>query len=91
MTVKSSISLSPEQHAFARSQVKDGRFPSVSAVVQHGLELLRQKSESEMAERAALKALLEERAKGAFIDVATMRRRLGDMTTARRRADPDAS
>lgn len=90
MTVKSSISLSSEQHAFARAQVRDGRFPSVSAVVQHGLELLRQKSEDEMAERAALKALLEERARGAFIDAATMRSRLDGMTKARRRADRDA-
>lgn len=90
MTVKSSISLSAEQHAFARAQVKDGSFPSVSAVVQHGLELLRQKSEGERAERAALKALLEERAKGAFIDAATMRSRLDSFTAARRRADRDA-
>ncbi|WP_423210693.1 ribbon-helix-helix domain-containing protein [Paracoccus yeei] len=40
MTVKSSISLSDEHHAFARAQVQDGRFSSVSAVVQHGLDLL---------------------------------------------------
>ncbi len=90
MTVKSSISLSAEQHAFARAQVRDGRFASVSAVVQHGLELLREKSEGEMTERAALKALLEERARGAFVDVATMRSRLDHMIAARRRADRDA-
>ncbi|MDQ1902845.1 type II toxin-antitoxin system ParD family antitoxin [Paracoccus sp. WLY502] len=90
MTVKSSISLSAEQHAFARAQVRQGRFPSVSAVVQHGLELLREKSEGEMADRAALKALLEERARGAFVDVATMRSRLKDMTRARRRTDRNA-
>ena len=90
MTVKSSISLSTEQHAFARAQVRQGRFPSVSAVVQHGLELLREKSEGEMADRAALKALLEERARGAFVDAATMRSRLEDMTRARRRTDRNA-
>lgn len=90
MTVKSSISLSAEQHAFARAQVRDGRFPSVSAVVQHGLELLRQKSEGEVAERAALKALLEERARGVFVDAATIRGRFGSMTAAYRRADRNA-
>ena len=57
MTVKSSISLSDEHHAFARAQVQDGRFSSVSAVVQHGLDLLRQKAEDERLERAALRAL----------------------------------
>ena len=76
MTVKSSISLSDEHHAFARAQVHEGRFPSVSAVVQHGLDLLRQKSENEVLERAALKVLLEERRSGPFIGAGTMRERV---------------
>ena len=53
MTVKSSISLSDEHHAFARAQVQDGRFASVSAVVQHGLDLLRQRAEAEQLTAAA--------------------------------------
>lgn len=76
MTVKSSISLSDEHHAFARAQVQDGRFTSVSAVVQHGLDLLRQKAEDERLERAALKALLEERLSGPFLSADEMRHRL---------------
>ncbi|MDX5356290.1 MAG: type II toxin-antitoxin system ParD family antitoxin [Rhodobacterales bacterium] len=76
MTVKSSISLSDEHHAFARAQVQDGRFASVSAVVQHGLDLLRQKAEDDRLERAALKALLEERLSGPFIPAEEMRSRL---------------
>ncbi|MGA0541915.1 ribbon-helix-helix domain-containing protein [Neotabrizicola sp. VNH66] len=83
MTVKSSISLSDEHHAFARAQVQDGRFASVSAVVQHGLDLLRQKAEDERLERAALKALLEERLAGPFVSTDEMRRRVGALAAAR--------
>ncbi len=83
MTVKSSISLSDEHHAFARAQVEDGRFASVSAVVQHGLDLLRQKAEDERLERAALKALLEERLAGPFVTADEMRRRVGVLAAAR--------
>ncbi|AGT11507.1 ribbon-helix-helix domain-containing protein [Paracoccus aminophilus] len=89
MTVKSSISLSDEHHAFARAQVQDGRFTSVSAVVQHGLDLLRQKAEDERLERAALRALLEERLAGPFISNDEMRRRIG-VFAASRSGDPAA-
>lgn len=85
MTVKSSISLSDEHHAFARAQVQDGRFASVSAVVQHGLDLLRQKSEDERLERAALTALLEARVGGPFVSADEMRQRIGAMAAARHR------
>ena len=83
MTVKSSISLSDEHHAFARAQVQDGRFSSVSAVVQHGLDLLRQKTEDERLERAALRALLEERKHGVFVPADDMQRRVAAMVAAR--------
>ena len=33
MAIKSSISLADEQHAFARSLVEAGRYPSLSAVL----------------------------------------------------------
>lgn len=84
MTVKSSISLSDEHHAFARAQVRDGRFASVSAVVQHGLDLLRQKAEDERLDRAALRALLEDRQKGTFVSAEEMRQRIAALGTARR-------
>lgn len=88
MTVKSSISLSDEHHAFARAQVQDGRFASVSAVVQHGLDLLRQRAEAEQLDQAALKALLQERLSGPSLDAEEMRRRVGLMvaSTPRTRA-----
>lgn len=73
MTVKSSISLRDDQHAFAKALVEDGRFPSVSAVVQQGLDLLRQQDEDARLERAALRQLLLQRAGGPFVSSADLR------------------
>ena len=42
MVIKSSVSLRDDQHAFAKALVVAGRFPSVSAVLQQGLDLLQQ-------------------------------------------------
>jgi len=75
MTVKSSISLTDSQAAFARGLVEDGRASSLSAVVQQGLDLLRQKQDTEQADTEALKVLLNERAQGAFVDSEDFRHR----------------
>jgi antitoxin ParD1/3/4 len=47
--------------------------------VQHSIEALRQKDESERADTEALKALLEERAKGPFVGVEAFRERTDKM------------
>ena len=83
MTIKSSISLRDDQHAFARALVEGGRFPSVSAVVQQGLDLLRQQDADAQADRAALRALLTERAAGPFISGGDLRARLATSRSAR--------
>lgn len=67
MTVKTSISLTDQQSAFAKSLVDEGRYASVSAVLQRALEMLRSEVEDERAYREGLKALLEERRKGPFL------------------------
>ena len=67
MTVKTSISLTDSQEMFARELVERGRYPSLSAVIQHGLELLRAEREAQEAETAALRVLLEERERGKFV------------------------
>lgn len=82
MTIKSSISLRDDQHAFAKALVEGGRFPSVSAVVQQGLDLLRQQDADAQADRAALRALLAERASGDFISGDTLRGRLAARRSA---------
>lgn len=76
MTIKSSISLRDDQHAFAKALVEDGRFSSVSAVVQQGLEFLRQQDADAQADQVALRALLAERAAGPFVSGDELRVRL---------------
>lgn len=67
MTVKMAISLTDEQHAYARSLVADGQFASVSAVLKHGLELLRQRADSHVARSTALQALIDDRRAGSSL------------------------
>ena len=67
MTVKTSISLTDQQAAFARKLVEEGRYSSLSAVAQQGLELLRRQDEADAAELRAFRDLLNERAKGPFV------------------------
>jgi len=62
----------------------DSRYPSLSAVLQHGLELLRSERELEEAELAALRALLKTRRAGEFISVAKGRERTQRMIRAKK-------
>jgi antitoxin ParD1/3/4 len=84
MTVKSSISLNDEQHAFARTLVEAGRFPSVSAVLQQGVDLLRRQMEDEALERAALADVMAQRRSGAFVTGDEMESRLLGMMDKKR-------
>ena len=67
MAIKASVPISERQYDFASSLVTDGRYPSVSAVVRQGLDLLKHKIEAEEVETEALKALLRNRMDGPFI------------------------
>ncbi|MDO1584982.1 type II toxin-antitoxin system ParD family antitoxin [Rhizobium oryzicola] len=86
MTVKTSVSISDQQDAFARRLVEEGRYSSVSAVVQQGLELLREQTEMKEAELAALKALLDERRKGPFLTMEESKQQIREMI-ARKKAE----
>lgn len=86
MSVKASVSISDQQDSFARQLVDDGRFSSLSAVVQRGIELLRQETELHDAELAVLKALLEERSKGPFISQEEGEKRTAAMIAAKKAA-----
>ncbi|MFM7607729.1 MAG: type II toxin-antitoxin system ParD family antitoxin [Alphaproteobacteria bacterium] len=86
MTMKSSISLADEQHAFAKTLVDAGRFPSMSAVLQQGVELLRQQIEAEALERAALAEVLQQRRAGRFISGDKMDERIAAMLARKRQA-----
>jgi antitoxin ParD1/3/4 len=69
MSVKASVSISHSQDAYARELVNKGSYASLSAVVQRGIELVKADTELREAETAALRALLKERAVGAFADM----------------------
>ncbi|MGV3553524.1 ribbon-helix-helix domain-containing protein [Rhizobium sp.] len=84
MVVKTSVSISEQQDVFARKLVEDGRFSSVSAVIQHGLELLRERTEEKEAELAALRALVSRRMEGDFVTMEENRRRTEDVIAARK-------
>ncbi|MDE0446402.1 MAG: type II toxin-antitoxin system ParD family antitoxin [Spirochaetaceae bacterium] len=86
MAVKSSISLTDEQHAFARALVEAGRYSSLSAVLQQGVDLLRQRVDAEELETEALRELLSRRRKDERISAERMDTRLGCMFADKRRA-----
>ncbi|WP_448207642.1 ribbon-helix-helix domain-containing protein [Azospirillum sp. sgz302134] len=69
MTVKTSISLTDEQEAYARGLIETGQYPSLSAVLQRGLDMLRRDNEKRDAEVDALRILIDQRRAGAFIDL----------------------
>jgi antitoxin ParD1/3/4 len=86
MSVKASVSFTAQQAAFARQLVEEGRYPSLSAVVQRGLELLRAETEAREAELAALRALLAARAGDETVGVGEGREATEAMIVAKRRA-----
>ncbi|MDP6343357.1 MAG: type II toxin-antitoxin system ParD family antitoxin [Alphaproteobacteria bacterium] len=85
MTVKSSISLTDQQDAFARTLVREGRYASVSAVIQQGLDLLRRQTEAEHAETEALRVLVEQRRAGGFLTTDQAKDRVDRMLERKRR------
>lgn len=89
MTYKTSISLTDEQEAFARRLVEAGRYSSLSAVLQQGLEMLRRDTERHEAEVEALRALIEERRKGPFIDIDTFEAEYKARRDRRQQAEHD--
>lgn len=86
MAVKSSISLTNSQDIFARTLVEQGRYPSVSAVLQQGLELLRLRTEGEELEVAALRKLIGARQEGEFVGSTTMAGKVAAIVAKKRRA-----
>jgi antitoxin ParD1/3/4 len=86
MSVKASVSISEQQDGFARKLVEEGRYSSLSAVVQRGLELLREETELKDAELTALRALLDRRAEGKFVTMEESHRRVEAMIEAKRKS-----
>lgn len=90
--VKHSITLTDEQHAFAKTLVDTGRYASVSAVIQQGIEDLRQRFAVADLDRRALYEILSRRRAGEFVGAEEMDERLRRMLAGKRPAtvsDPD--
>jgi len=85
MTVKSSISLTDEQASFARTLVEQGRYASMSAVLQQGLELLRLKTQTEDLKIEVLQRLIADRRAGPVISAEEMDRRIDQLIERKRR------
>jgi antitoxin ParD1/3/4 len=58
----------------------------MSAVMQHGVELLRQQLETDAMERAALAELLKQRRAGGFVSGDKMDERIAEMLARKRQA-----
>lgn len=85
MGIKSSISLTEQQDAFARSLVESGQYSSLSSDLKQGLELLRQKTELESLEMQALRELIRQRINGPAVSAAEMGNRVDAMIERKRR------
>jgi antitoxin ParD1/3/4 len=86
MTVKTSILLTDDQHAFAKRLVESRRFRSLSAVLQQGIALVREKMEHEAVELDALSQILGNRRSGSFLPGTKLDSRLSRMIAKKRRA-----
>lgn len=69
MSVKASVSITEQQNAFARDLVAKGRYASISAVVQQGIEMLREETVTADLDNDALRNLLMRRLDGPFISM----------------------
>lgn len=76
MTVKPTVSLTDQSHAFIKSLVESGRFASVSAAIQYGILLLEREEAEHQARLDAIAADLDRRACGQFLSMDEMSARL---------------
>lgn len=83
MTVKPTVSLTDRAHEFARALVAEGRFASVSAVIQYGLQLVEREQQEHQARLEAIRSDLERRAAQPSISTEEVDERLADWRAGR--------
>lgn len=88
MTVKPTISLTDRAHEFARSLVENGKFASLSAVVQHGLQLIQREEAEHQARLEAIRADLDRRAETPSISTEEMDEQLAAWRAERKDVGP---
>jgi antitoxin ParD1/3/4 len=85
MSVKASVSITEQQNAFARDLVAKGRYSSISAVVQQGIEMLREETSNAELDQDALRTLLLQRMKGPFISMEDARKQTEQMLAEKKK------
>lgn len=83
MTVKTTVSLTDQAYALARQLVEEGRFASISAVVQHGLASVQRENEAHQARLDAIRADLDRRAAQESLSVEDVDKLLSDWRASR--------
>lgn len=83
MTAKRTVSLTDQGYQFARRLVERGRYASLSAVLQQGLDLLAKEEESHNARLDAIRGDLERRASQPSITTEEMEVRLSTWRSER--------
>ena len=86
MSESYSIQLDDHDAKLACHLIENGQFADLHAIVQRGLELVREENEMQPPDVEGLKALLDRRRKGKFISNAEGRRRTERMLS-RKKAD----
>lgn len=88
MTAKPTISLTDQAHEFARSLVDKGKFASLSAVVQHGLQLIQREETEHQARLDAIRTDLDRRAETPSMSTEEMDGKLAAWRSKRAEAGP---
>ncbi|MEM1018889.1 MAG: type II toxin-antitoxin system ParD family antitoxin [Pseudomonadota bacterium] len=84
MSIKASISVFESKDAFASGQVDDCPETCLNNAVPRGGDLVRDETERKEAELAALRTLIEDRARGPFLSVDEARQQTEDLITAKK-------
>ncbi len=85
MSVKASVSITEQQNAFAREMVTKGRYSSISAVVQQGIDMLREETITADLDKDALRTLLMRRLEGPFISMEEARKQTEQMIAEKKK------
>ncbi len=86
MTVKPTVSLTDQGYELAKSLVENGKFASVSAVMQYGLRLVEREEDSHRAHLDAIRMDIEHRVQEPLLSAEEMDSGLEQLMSRKRQA-----
>jgi len=89
MTVKPTISLTDQAYGFAKTLVNNGKFASLSAVMQYGILLIQREEAEHQAHLEAIRSDLDQRAAKPSMSTEDMNKRLAAWRARRKDIGPD--